>query len=1377
MSPVYHVFHIGIKGKLSLLFVLFSVLPLTIIGYYSYHTATQSLIENILATDQQQVGNLADNIQNSLDAVPGNFRFLASFYALRNFLQWQTIGEPYKTQQALNDTRKAFLAFMESKETYLQLQLVDPQGQEMLRLEYDPIADKVEVISPNELQNKQTDYPFLKAGELKQDEIYFNTLYFNEENKASKPILQYVTPIITQNLQGFLLLHLDAEIFLETIREANEAGRLNNQSSYFLVNQDGEYLFYPFSGQEFSKLYRSSLKQDDPELFEAIIHGQRGTFSKTGMISTFQKFFPLSGSSIYWVLIKQTNEKVALTKVRNFEYLFVFTIMGIVILVLLISFWITKSLINPLLKVNIHLKLLAKGKLIEELIEYKKNDEIGELVLSTGQLKNSMKNTIAQANAIAAGNYSKEVQLLSQQDQLGQALSNMTRTLCQVTDKNASQDWLKTAQNQLNEKMSGEQEIITLAQNIIQFLTTCLQAQLGVFYLVEEADAFHPYSCLRLIASYAYTRRKNLASEFQFGEGLVGQVALERQPILVTQVPENYVTIHSALGEAPPRNILVMPFMYENTLKGVIELGTFPEFTELQLEFLKNVTPSIGIAVQSAQSRSQLQELLQQTQLQAEELQSQAEELQSQQQELRQTNEELEERSRQLEQQKEEIREKNLALEKSQQAIAAKAKELELANKYKSEFLANMSHELRTPLNSLLILAQLLADNKEGNLTNKQVEYAKTVHSAGSDLLTLINDILDLSKVEAGRIEIHPEEVSLRELVNTIKQKFQHVAEEKGIAFQVTLAPRIPTKMYTDPQRLKQIINNLLSNAFKFTSQGYVQLSIQMASPPPSLNKNDSEMIAISVTDTGIGIPKDKHQVIFDAFQQADGTTSRRYGGTGLGLTISRQLVRLLGGEILLESKEGKGSTFTFYLPSSWVEQKKIGTNIVLDDSTKKDDEDDHETVEINAEIHNENSETESFSEVSPEIPPSKGKRPVIDDRDHLKPEDRLILIVEDDRKFSNLLRELANEKNFKCLIAEDGKIGLQMVEQYKPHAIILDVTLPQVDGWTVMEKLKDNPDTRHIPVHFISGADHKVNAKKMGAIDCLLKPISLTEIGEAFRKIEQFITKQVKNLLVFMDDLSRQQEVIDLVDSEGVEFTLTATQQEALQHLHMTSFDCIVIDVGVEQGKGIQFLEVLYKEEKLSHIPIVLYMDHPLSSEEETILQRYEDKLTVKTVNSPERLLAETTLFLHQVEAKLPKEKRKMLQMVHDKSLVLANRKVLVVDDDVRNTFALATILEDKNMEVVVAKNGKEALKLLETHHDIDLILMDIMMPEMDGYEAMQKIRAQPRYRKLPIIALTAKAMKGDKNKCIEAGANDYLAKPVDTDKLVSLMRVWLYR
>jgi signal transduction histidine kinase/CheY-like chemotaxis protein len=762
-------------------------------------------------------------------------------------------------------------------------------------------------------------------------------------------------------------------------------------------------------------------------------------------------------------------------------------------------------------------------------------------------------------------------------------------------------------------------------------------------------------------------------------------------------------------------------------------------------------------------------------------LQTQSEELQTQQEELRQTNEVLEERSQDLERQKQEVQHKNIALEKTQQSLEFKVNELEMASQYKSEFLANMSHELRTPLNSLLILSQLLTENKDDNLSNKQVEYAQTIHSAGSDLLILINDILDLSKVEAGKMEIQLEKLSLPDLVEALENKFIPVAEGKNLAFRTLIAEGLPAFIHSDRQRLKQILNNLLSNAFKFTNQGEVKLTIDKSSlangvyQSGKLSQTPTGNFAISVTDTGIGIPEDKKQLIFDAFQQVDGTTSRRYGGTGLGLSISRQLAKLLGGDISISSIEGEGSTFTLHLPetvSTKTTASQSSENIPVKTliSTER-------RIESLSDISTQQNILQDVQDVEVEPLGISSEEDIIDDRNTLKSEDKSLLIIEDDRKFSTILMELAQGQDFKCLLAEDGRTGLQLAEEYKPNAIILDAGLPQLDGWIVMDKLKDNPDTRHIPVHFISASDQGLMAKKMGAIGFLHKPVSIEEIGKAFKKIEQFLSQTAKNLLVIVDSEPHQHKIMELVGSGDVEITIAMTMTAALQHLKTTVFDCIILDMEVEQGAGSQLLEKMDEFEGLCQTPLIIYTNRELTTSEEALLQQCAERLPVKSVKSPEQLLDEATLFLHQLESNLPKEKRNMLKMVHDKEAILKDNKVLIVDDDMRNVFALATVLEDKGMEVAVAQNGKEALTVLETQEDIAIVLMDIMMPEMDGYEAMQAIRKQRRYHKLPIIALTAKAMKGDKTKCIQAGANDYLSKPVDTDKLISLMRVWLYR
>ncbi|RKZ52600.1 MAG: histidine kinase [Candidatus Parabeggiatoa sp. nov. 3] len=1128
-----------------------------------------------------------------------------------------------------------------------------------------------------------------------------------------------------------------------------------------------------------------------------------------------------------------------------------------------------------------------------------------------------------------------------------QALEMASTKLADAMNKNRQQDWLKTGQTQLNERMRGEQEPIALIQKLLNYLADYLNIQVGVFFLVEGER-------LKLVSSYAYKQRKHNDNEFKLGEGLVGQAALEKKSLLFSQVPEEHInlSINSGLGTSLPHDIFVLPLIYEQQVLGILELAVARHFTPLEIEFLEQIADHVAISLSSAQSRLRMQSLLedsqkltetlqeqqqeicdseermrnlidtvidgiitideqgiiesvnpaaekmfdymwsdlvgqnvkllmpepdrsqhdqyihnylttnqakiignvrelfgqrqngskfpieisiaevqrgeerlftsiirditarkeaeaalqtQQEELRAtnEELQSQSEELQVQQEELRQTNEELEDRSNELERQRDDIRQKNLLLEqhqiereKAHGALEKKAKELELANQYKSEFLANMSHELRTPLNSMLILAHLLTENKEENLTEKQVEYVQTIHAAGSDLLTLINEILDLSKVEAGKIEICIEEIVLSELIVQITQKFKPLALKKELVFNITLADDLSPVLRTDAHRLQQIINNLLSNAFKFTEEGEIKFDIRYSDYKLSGTTGDKQkvgtleaqaVLAFSVTDSGIGIPKDKQKLIFEAFQQVDGTTSRHYGGTGLGLSISRRLARLLKGELQLESESGQGSTFTLYLPDVQCQESEVRPHESgrVQASGLEADGDRPEASALFLSTDTQTPQTLASSqtdEVQTVIPATETTsqalivEEIIDDRATIQAEDRSLLIIDDDRKFSRILMELAHEKQFKCIIAEDGKTSLNLAEQYKPNAIILDVGLPQLDGWSVMERLKDNPETRHIPVHFISASELSLEAKKMGAIGYLLKPVSMDDLGEAFKKIERFVANKLKNVLMLVDNERRRRKIQGLVGEDEVNLTIATTLVDASQSMHTCSFDCIIIDVDVEQGTGLQFLKLLEKEH-LSQIPVILYAERDLTPEEEKILHSCEAIIPIKAVKSPERLLEEATLFLHQVEANLPVDKRKMLRMVHDKEAILKHKKVLIVDDDIRNTFALMTTLENKDMEVIVGETGQEALAQLEEHPDTAIVLMDIMMPKLDGYDTMRKIREQKRFRQLPIIALTAKAMKGDKAKCIDAGANDYLSKPVDTDKLLSLMRVWLYQ
>jgi CheY-like chemotaxis protein/Skp family chaperone for outer membrane proteins len=830
----------------------------------------------------------------------------------------------------------------------------------------------------------------------------------------------------------------------------------------------------------------------------------------------------------------------------------------------------------------------------------------------------------------------------------------------------------------------------------------------------------------------------------------------------------------------------------------VIELASFQRFANVQQAFLEQLSESIGVVLNTIQANMRTEELLAQSQGLTQELQSQSEELQAQQEELQQTNkeleeqaaslkaseellqtqqeelqqtnEELEEKAQLLEEQNRRIEIKNREIELARAALEEKAEQLSLSSRYKSEFLANMSHELRTPLNSLLILAKLLGENSDANLNEKQIEFANTIYGAGSDLLVLINDILDLSKVEAGRMDVNVSDVKLSDLRDFVERSFRPVAEDKTLDFEIEVhGANVPPAIETDEQRLQQVIKNLLSNAFKFTESGGVKLRIGVAEGHQFASEALSRAEAVlefTVEDTGVGIAHDKLRLIFEAFQQADGTTSRRYGGTGLGLSISREIARLLGGEIHVESEVGRGSTFTLFLPATFrpAEHPHVGAP--------------SEEAVVFLGKGNGGGSRASATEPRELDPARLLPSDVRDDRDDIQDGDRVVLIVEDDPDLARTELEVARDRGFKGIVAIRGDSGLALAHEFKPDAIILDMKLPVMDGWTVLDRLKHHPETRHIPVHIVSAGDGRQNALKAGAVAFLEKPISKEGLENTFGEIRSFIDRGLKRLLVVEDDESQRQAVVELIGSdEDVEVTAVGSGEAALEALDLERFDCMVLDLKLPDMGGFTLLEKLKKDERHSSIPVIIYTGKELTRGEETKLKKFAKSIVVKDASSPERLLDETSLFLHRVERKLPKEKRRMLEQLHSADEVLKQRKILIVDDDVRNVFALTSVLESHGMEVLYAENGKDGIELLRQHPEIDLVLMDIMMPGMDGYETMRVIRGDESFKQLPIISLTAKAMKGDREKSIASGASDYITKPVDTDQLLSLMRVWLYK
>lgn len=935
-----------------------------------------------------------------------------------------------------------------------------------------------------------------------------------------------------------------------------------------------------------------------------------------------------------------------------------------------------------------------------------------------------------------------------------------------------AQMWQIAGQAQLSQYLSGQQALPTLAANVLRHLCTYGDAPIGALF-IREGDL------LQQIAGYAYLPRKRFSPQWRLGEGLVGQAALEKQPILLTEVPEDYVALVTGLLDLPPRQILVAPLLYENEVVGVVELGSLKPFTPERLGFVMGTLETIAVAFTTAQARARIDELLAQTRQQAQELQAREEKLRAanaelelqtanlrrsearlreQQFKLEETNRELEEKAAALEETMATLRDQQRILDQQNQELEARAAELALASKYKTEFLANMSHELRTPLNSLLILARMLANNEEGTLTPDQVKSAQIIYNSGADLLNLINEILDLSKVEAGRLELYPAPLALTDLVEALRVQFTPIAEEKGLEFRLTIAPDLPETIETDEQRIKQILKNLLANAFKFTQSGSVQLAINRPAPTTVLKRSGldpAQALAFRVIDTGIGMTPEQQQIIFEAFRQADGSTSRKYGGTGLGLTISRELAARLGGEITVQSAPGAGSIFTLYLPLTVPVAAPAAT-----------------TAPVVAPVPAPVVEPPPVQLTSP-LPVTPA-----DDRDQLSPGARMVLVIEDDAKFAGIVCGVARRKGFQCLVAGDGETGLQLARTHLPSAIILDLKLPLLSGWEVLDQLKRVPETRHIPVHIISALDETLEAGKRGAIGFLTKPTTLEALDEVFGRIEGLISRQVKSLLLVEDDAALRQSVRQLLSAGDVVIVEAETGQRALDLLAAQHFDCMILDLTLPDMTGFELLNRLNANAQIAKCPIIIYTGKELTEEENLELMKYADSVIIKGVKSPERLLDETALFLHQVVAEMSEEKQLALKkQLRAREALFEGKHILIVDDDMRNAFALSRLLGEKGMQVSIAHSGLKALELLEAKSGIDLVLMDIMMPELDGYETIRRIRALPKFRTLPILALTAKAMKGDADKCIAAGANDYLPKPVDADRLFSMLRVWLYR
>jgi HAMP domain-containing protein/CheY-like chemotaxis protein/GAF domain-containing protein len=979
-------------------------------------------------------------------------------------------------------------------------------------------------------------------------------------------------------------------------------------------------------------------------------------------------------------------------------------------------------------------------------------DLTGNVNLLADNLTNQVRAIAEVATAVTKGDLTRSIQVEARGEvaELKDNINTMIDNLRLTTDRNTEQDWLKTNLARFTGMLQGQRDLATVGRMLLSELAPLINAQQGVIYQMESESASASGETLVLLSTFADTP-EGYVREVRIGEGLVGQCASEKRRVLITELPRGTAPIRSGLFKAKPKNVIVLPVLFEDRVKAVIELASLGSFTASHLAFLEQLTASIGIVLNSIEATMQTEGLLKQSQ-------QLAAELQAQQKELQQTNEQLAQKAQELAEQNYEVELKNQEIEQARRALEEKARELALTSKYKSEFLANMSHELRTPLNSILVLGQQLAENPDGSLTAKQVEFARTIHGAGTDLLNLISDILDLSKIESGTVSVEAEEIPYGSLLEAVSRPFRHEAENRKLAFEVTTDPRLGRTLVTDSKRLQQVLKNLLSNAFKFTEQGSVRLSVSSASSGWSLDhptlSGAGSVVAFEVRDTGIGIPPEKQRIIFEAFQQADAGTSRKFGGTGLGLAISRELASLLGGEIQLKSAPGQGSSFILYLPQTYV--GPAAPNVA---KTEK-------------------------SGVLPTVPAflanvsaSEQDSRVRDDRGNLAEGDAVLLIVEDDPHYARVLCDLSRDKGFKVLVAMNGTEALTLAREYIPTAISLDVFLPDMLGWTVLNHLKQDSRTRHIPVQMLTLDEDRHHGLSRGAFAFVTKSSSTEDLDAALSRIKEYSQPRRKRLLVVEDNPAEQLSIRELLDHDDIDIDVADSGASALVSLEDGGYDCVVLDLRLPDMSGFEVLEQLRDTPKLKDLPVVVFTGRELTPDEDAQLHTLARSVVVKDVESPERLLDETALFLHRVVADLPPQKQQMLDRLHRSDDALTDRKVLVVDDDVRNIFALSSVLERRGMTVLSAGTGREAIATIESTPDLAIVLMDIMMPEMDGYETMQVIRQNPRLRRLPIVALTAKAMKGDRERCLEAGASEYLAKPVNTEQLLSALRMWLHR
>ncbi len=1212
----------------------------------------------------------------------------------------------------------------------------------------------------------------------------------------------YQTNMIAPIIKGDDFLGvIGVDVPLQTLQQMVDTIQPYEGGHAMLVTNDGILVTYPDETQVGKAIYEVyGASEQEYGITKKLKEGKSFSFKYYENGEKFYASFApveVGNTQTPWSIGVVVPYRIILGQAYTQLIIIILVALGGLIFITLVVVFIAKWISTPIKKATNILSDLSVGKIDNagELIAHS-NDELGAMAKALVRLANSTQRNSDFATHIGEGSFDQNYIPSGKDDLLGNALLKMQKNLKVYADSQEKTNWMQNSTVSIGEILRGEKTPEELTTELLSLFADILQIKVGAIYLINEDKK------LGIIGSYAYDTRRSKSIQFELGEGLIGQAAKEKRTLIFTDVPDDYMVIQSGLGKTSPKHIVLLPLVNDDTLLGIVELGFSSELSSVQKEFLDKIQESISIGFNSMKVKQEMNDLLNKTmeqseemQLQQEQLQQQNEELQvqqdalkrsnedlerksrdlqkseeslqSQQEELRVTNEELEEKTRSLEGERKKVTEQNMDLENAQADLERKAQELEASSKYKSEFLANMSHELRTPLNSLLILSKNLSENKEDNMNEEQLESLGIIYNSGHDLLNLINDILDLSKIESGKMALNFEKIRSSDISYSLNQSFKHMAEEKGLAFNVNIGEKYPQYMFTDFQRLGQILKNLVANAIKFTTDGSVDVDLYKPNGEVTY-RNESltqqEVIGIAVKDTGIGIPEEKRIAIFEAFQQADGSTSRQYGGTGLGLSISRELIRLLGGEIQLESEVGKGSNFTIFLPHLSTE----GTQLPVTQESS------HQEIKP---VKNNIAQPEPIDVQKTELKP---KATVVgdikDDREVISDEDKVILIVEDDVYFARILQKQAKEKGFKTLVATRGSEGLSLGERFLPSAAILDINLPDIDGMKILDALKRNPETRHIPIHMMSAYEWTKDALEKGAIGYTTKPVSADQLTQAFNSIDGFVHKEMKELLIVEDDENLRKSIRVLIGENGIKITEAMNGKETLELIRNRHFDCMVLDLGLPDMTGFDLLHKIEADKTITTPPVIVYTGREITREENEELQKYAKSIIIKGVKSEERLLDESALFLHRVVKELPVEHQNIISNLHDKNRLFRNRKVLIIDDDMRNVFALSKVLKEKDIHVIKAENGKSGIERLVANPDTDLVLMDIMMPVMDGFDAIKHIRTLEKFKEIPIIALTAKAMKKDQDKCMNVGASDYLSKPLDVERLFSLMRVWLY-